>query len=94
MKYFKRLSDNEVFAYPEDGSQDDLIDETLKEITKAEALAQGDANYQAYFDSLPYNRKREMKYPAIAEQLDIIYHKGIDAWKAVITSVKEEYPKP
>ena len=37
------------------------------------------------------NRKAE--YPAIAEQLDEIYHNGIDSWKAVIKVTKDKYPK-
>jgi hypothetical protein len=32
-------------------------------------------------------------YPPIEEQLDIIYHYGIDAWKEKIKKIKEDYPK-
>ena len=35
-----------------------------------------------------------LAYPSIADQLDTIYHEGIDAWKAQIAAVKQEYPKP
>jgi hypothetical protein len=41
-----------------------------------------------------YAELRSLAYPPITDQLDTIYHEGIDAWKAVITAVKEEYPKP
>ena len=41
-----------------------------------------------------YAELRAAAYPPITDQLDMIYHEGIDAWKAVITAVKEEYPKP
>ena len=41
-----------------------------------------------------YKELRATAYPPITDQLDTIYHEGIDAWKAVITAVKEEYPKP
>ena len=37
------------------------------------------------------NRRKE--YPAIADQLDEIYHNGIDSWKAVIKVTKDKYPK-
>tara|TARA_R110000824_G_C15194590_1_gene675135 strand:- start:62 stop:283 length:222 start_codon:yes stop_codon:yes gene_type:complete len=40
-----------------------------------------------------YQELRAAAYPSIADQLDTIYHKGIDAWKATITAVKEEFPK-
>ena len=37
---------------------------------------------------------RASAYPPIADQLDQIYHEGIDAWKADIKAVKDKYPKP
>ena len=49
---------------------------------------------QAEYDNKAYQRLRATAYPPITDQLDTIYHEGIDAWKAVITAVKEEYPKP
>ncbi len=42
---------------------------------------------------MTYKAKRMREYPAMSEQLDKIYHEGIDAWKEVITAVKEKYPK-
>ena len=41
-----------------------------------------------------YKYDRASAYPSIADQLDKIYHEGIDAWKAQIAAVKQEYPKP
>ena len=41
-----------------------------------------------------YKDQRAQAYPPIADQLDTIYHEGIDAWKAQIAAVKQEYPKP
>ena len=40
-----------------------------------------------------YQELRAAAYPSIADQLDTIYHSGIDAWKATITAVKQEFPK-
>ena len=37
--------------------------------------------------------KREKEYPLIADQLDDIYHNGIDGWKETIKAVKDKYPK-
>lgn len=42
----------------------------------------------------PYYILRERAYPSIADQLDMLYHGGYDAWKAEITAIKEQYPKP
>jgi len=34
-------------------------------------------------------------YPSIGEQLDYIYHNGIDKWKTdIVDPVKKKYPKP
>ena len=49
---------------------------------------------QADFESKQYQRDRKLNYPSYADQLDTIYHKGLDAWKAEIKTVKDKYPKP
>ena len=48
---------------------------------------------QAAYDAKEYQRKRQLEYPSIADQLDDIYHNGIDAWKATIKVTKDKYPK-
>ena len=40
-----------------------------------------------------YVEKREKEYPTIVDQLDDIYHNGIDGWKETIKAVKDKYPK-
>jgi len=52
------------------------------------AIARLDAEFQA----TQYQRDR--KYPPIGDQLDDIYHNGIDAWKVTIKAVKDAHPKP
>jgi hypothetical protein len=42
---------------------------------------------------LDYQEKRAAEYPSIADQLDDIYHNGIDGWKATIKTTKDKYPK-
>ena len=41
-----------------------------------------------------YKSKRRAEYPPIEEQLDKIYHSGVNAWKADIKAIKDKYPKP
>jgi hypothetical protein len=48
---------------------------------------------QAYIDAHAYIEKRQQAYPSIADQLDLIYHQGLDAWKSAIQAVKDQYPK-
>ena len=41
-----------------------------------------------------YKEQRAMAYPPLTEQLDYIYHNGIEAWKTdIINPVKAKYPK-
>ena len=40
-----------------------------------------------------YARDRVEEYPDITEQLDDLYHNGIDGWKATIKAIKDKHPK-
>jgi hypothetical protein len=40
-----------------------------------------------------YQRQRAAEYPSYADQFDLLYHGGYDAWKAAIDAVKTKYPK-
>ena len=40
-----------------------------------------------------YKNKRAAEYPSVVDQLDDIYHNGVDAWKATIKATKDKYPK-
>ena len=55
-----------------------------KAIEDAEAKALSDRTYA---------EKREAEYPSTADQLDDLYHNGIDGWKTTIKAVKDKYPK-
>jgi len=48
----------------------------------------------AWVDPNAYKAKRAAAYPSFADQFDLLYHGGMDAWKAAIDAVKQEYPKP
>ena len=51
------------------------------------------AELKVAYAAQEYARNRSTEYPALAEQLDEIYHNGIDSWKAVIKVTKDKYPK-
>ena len=51
------------------------------------------AELQTAYDNNEYQRKRASEYPSIADQLDDIYHNGVDGWKATIKTTKDKYPK-
>ena len=42
---------------------------------------------------LDYQWKRADEYPTVVDQLDLIYHSGVDVWKAKIKETKDKYPK-
>ena len=48
---------------------------------------------KAKINETAYQTNRENEYPSIVDQLDDIYHNGIDGWKETIKAVKDKYPK-
>ena len=46
-----------------------------------------------YVGVTTYTDARAAEYPPIVDQLDKIYHSGVDAWKADIKVIKDKYPK-
>ena len=72
-----------------------VIQDGVTKPTKAEFDAKVAELEAAYAEAnAPYKLDRASAYPSIADQLDQIYHEGIDAWKETIAAVKAEYPKP
>lgn len=47
----------------------------------------------AWVDPNAYKAKRASEYPSFADQFDLLFHGGMDAWKAAIQAVKDKYPK-
>jgi len=45
------------------------------------------------YNAVKYQRDRAAEYPSVVDQLDDIYHNGVDAWKATIKATKDKYPK-
>ena len=49
---------------------------------------------EAWTDPNEYQYKRAAEYPSVVDQLDKIYHDGIDKWKEeMIKPIKDKYPK-
>ena len=70
---------------------DNLVTELPTEKECTDKLKELQDSWDAEHDSYKSNRKKE--YPSIVDQLDDIYHNGIDAWKATIKVTKDKYPK-
>ena len=68
----------------EDGNPNNI---TEKQITDKHA------ELVTAYNNKKYQRDRAKEYPSIVDQLDDIYHNGIDGWKATIKTTKDKYPK-
>tara|TARA_Y100001937_G_C7021798_1_gene285784 strand:+ start:437 stop:727 length:291 start_codon:yes stop_codon:yes gene_type:complete len=66
---------------------DDITEPTEEEITAEQERLQSE------YDANEYQRNRAAEYPSVIDQLDDIYHNGIDGWKATIKETKDKYPK-
>ena len=77
--------DDGTGAFKADGSQITLVQSDIDaaRVTLNNELA-----------ATKYQRDRKAEYPSVVDQLDDIYHNGIDAWKATIKVTKDKYPKP
>lgn len=73
----KVKSDTEMYAWDKEGKEIELDLDAINNWVDPEA----------------YKEKRLAEYPSWNEQLDNIYHNGVDAWKADIKAIKDKYPK-
>ena len=49
----------------------------------------------AEYEKIKYKEQRLFEYPNWNQQLDYIYHHGIDKWKTdIVDPIKKKYPKP
>jgi hypothetical protein len=91
MPHFKN-ADNKLF-WLDDGDDPSIWLPQCTQITDAEANAIRAQEIEDEQAALTYAQKRAAAYPSIADQLDLLYHGGMDTWRAAITAVKEEFPK-
>tara|TARA_R110002020_G_scaffold170018_3_gene359371 strand:+ start:315 stop:551 length:237 start_codon:yes stop_codon:yes gene_type:complete len=60
-------------------------EEAQRDLEEANALTEKETN--------GYKIKRAEEYPSWQDQLDDIFHNGIDSWKANKQIIKDKYPK-
>ncbi len=75
-----------------DENWDTIIWHNIEPLEKSVVLAK-QADLQTAYSNNAYQRSRKVEYPSIVNQLDDLYHNGIDGWKASIKLVKDKYPK-
>ena len=66
--------------------------EGTKPIDEEDILAK-EKELKTVYENNKYQRERAEAYPSIADQLDDLYHNGIDGWKKTIKAIKDKYPK-
>ena len=59
-------------------------------IPSKESIESGIVDFEKIYNA---QVSRQAEYPAIEDQLDDLYHNGIDGWKATIKATKDKYPK-
>ena len=82
-----RLSDN--VSIPVNSGNSDYLRFVNDIYTNGVGIVEG----ADYVGVTTYTEARAAEYPPIVDQLDKIYHSGIDAWKADIKVIKDKYPK-
>ena len=49
---------------------------------------------QKDWDAKQYQRDRASAYPSWQDQMDLLYHGGVDALKVELKKTKDKFPKP
>ena len=81
----------QVSVSANDVKQIDWHDGT-KPIAEKDILAK-EKELLSEYDANKYQRDRVKVNPSIEEQLDDLYHNGVEGWKKTIKAIKDKYPK-
>ena len=91
-KSIQALTNTSFTIYNDDLDNIVWHDGNTDNITKEQILTK-QTELQTEYNNNKYQRDRAKEYPSIVDQLDDIYHNGIDGWKTTIKAVKDKYPK-
>ena len=78
----------------QDHTKQNLFGEPDFEIPSWEEVEKVWNELKTEYATFEFQRKRKPEYPKIEDQLDLLYHKGVDGWKEEIQKIKDKYPKP
>ena len=71
---------------------DERYQELLAGMAEGKTIVADSTGYPEFYVPT-YSELRAAAYPPIVDQLDTIFHGGLDAWKAEIQYIKNKYPK-
>ena len=98
MKVFQACQRLDSKIVTTSGSGDDLVatDESGTEISLDKTALEAEIKkIEAELDAVKYQEDRRRSYPSMGDQLDYIYHNGIEKWKTdIVDPIKAKYPKP
>ncbi len=97
--FYKHNNDESVASEVIMSSDGQSEEQIVTSVADAQVLVDnGEAvlydSHQAFGTAMKYASDRRNDYPTIEEQLDQMYHEGLDAWKETIQAVKDAHPKP
>jgi hypothetical protein len=90
---FYKTPKNELYWFDSEEEHASYIPAGSVQITDTEAEEIRAKNQADLLNALSYAEKRMIAYPSYADQFDLLYHGGYDAWKASIKAVKDSIPK-
>lgn len=71
-------------------------DDDNRELLKEDGTPFDAYERYAFFhdEKFGYIIKRKEEYPRLEDQLDSIFHNGVEDWRAEIQAIKDQFPKP
>jgi hypothetical protein len=87
------LRPGSVWSLNGDDYKDLVWNDDVNDKPSEEELNDEIAKLQAEYDADEYKRLRVLAYPSIEDQLDLIYHEGVESWQTLIKSIKDAHPK-
>ena len=88
-----KLLDDKVHGGPIDGPIADISLHDGETPPTEEAIQTQLSSLKAEYDAQEYTRKRAEAYPTWQEQMDLLYHSGVEGLKAELKKTKDKYPK-
>ena len=97
MKHYKDPNTNLLYAYNDDGSDDNIIPSHFVFITEEEAVQLRNTLEKISFDALTYDTKRKTEYPPLEDFADAWVkndEQSLEDYRQKCLAVKAKYPKP
>ena len=83
-----------ISAYCQKNDYNTIVWTNPDQAVSKEVLEAKVAEMQSAEDATKYQRDRAADYPSWQEQMDLLYHGGVDALKAELKKTKDKFPKP